>query len=186
MTFDSDKKSILSKIDKSKIGSVDKEILPLIKKINSSDDYYTTSSCAGRIMIISLKSERKNEAEWLLLTHKKTSFKEVKNSLKKLPKSEVWFMQEAPILHVATRTLEDAQELVNKARGIGFRRSGIQSTKTRFIVEIVSTEKIDSIIADKGKLLVDDNYLKILVKLGNSKLIKSREKIAKFYKLLEK
>ena len=182
MTFESDKKTILSKIDKSKKGSIDKEILKLINKINKSPNYYTTSSCAGRILVISKKSVRKNQAEWLFLTHKTANLKQVKNALRKLPNSEIWFKQEPPILHVVARTIEDAQDLVNIVRSIGFKRSGIQSTKKKITIEIGSTEVIATIIADKGRLLVNDDYLKVLIQKANKKLENSRKKIKNLYK----
>jgi len=50
--FQKDKEIQLSRDDFSKKGSVDKKIIPLIDKINSKDEYYTTSSCSGRIMLM--------------------------------------------------------------------------------------------------------------------------------------
>ena len=46
------KEHSLSKIDKSKKNSIDKNIKSLINIINKSDDYYTTSSCSGRIVLL--------------------------------------------------------------------------------------------------------------------------------------
>ena len=181
MTFESDKKTTLTKIDKSKKGKIDKEVLPLIKKINSSKNHYTTSSCAGRIIILA-RIGKKNQAKILFITHKKTNLKQVKAALKKLPKYDVWFKFEPLIMHIASRTLEHAQQLINKARAIGFRRSGIQSTKSRFVSELASTERIEAIIAQKEKLIVDDTYLKQLIKQANKKLEKNKIKIKKFYK----
>jgi len=113
MTFESDKKSILSKLDKSKIGEIDKEVLPLVKKINRSKDHYTTSSCAGRILIMT-KAKKKNQSKRLFITHKKTNLKQVKAALKVLPEETVWFKFEPLILHIASRTIADAQEMINK------------------------------------------------------------------------
>ena len=47
MAFETDKKTALTKIDKSKKGQIDEQIKPLCDLINSSVDYYTTSSCSG-------------------------------------------------------------------------------------------------------------------------------------------
>ena len=184
MTFEANKKTFLAKIDKSKKGSIDKEIRSLVNKINKSSDYYTTSSCAGRIVLLSKKSEKKQDAKWLLATHKKTNLKEVQNALKKIPSYPVWFRFEPLILHIAAKTIEDAQKIVNKARAVGFKRSGIQSTKRKITVEIASTEIIYTIIAEKGRFLVEDDYLKILVKEANKKLEKNKEKIKKFSQIL--
>lgn len=181
MNFDNDKKNFLRKIDKSKKGFVDKEIKPLVSKINSLKNYYTTSSCAGRVLLLIRKGKKKHETEWLFAKHRKISFNELKRELKKLPRQDVWFKQEGAILHIACRDLECAQRLVNLARNLGFRRTGIQATRKKIIIEIVGDEKIETIIAKNGKLLVTDNYLKELVKGANKKLKINNRKLKKLF-----
>ena len=180
MTFESDKKTTLNKIDKSKKGSIDKEILGLVNKINKSKNYYTTSSCSGRIVLLSKKSGKKQEAKWLFKSHKKITLEEIKSALKPLPKTDVYFRFEPLILHIAAENIEYAQRLVNLARNLGFKRTGIQSTKNKIIIEIASTEILETIIAKEGKLLVDSNYLKILIQEANKKLQQNNKKIKKF------
>ena len=51
MAFDNEKKTYLPKADKSKKGDLDTKIIPLLNKFNSLPDYYTTSSCSGRVYI---------------------------------------------------------------------------------------------------------------------------------------
>ena len=49
------KKSALNKLDQAMIEKkVDSSIIPLLDIINKSDDYYTSSSCAGRIVLIEM------------------------------------------------------------------------------------------------------------------------------------
>ena len=50
--FDREKREFLDKTDLSKKGSIDTPIVDLINLINSSDNYYTTSSCSGRAIIV--------------------------------------------------------------------------------------------------------------------------------------
>ena len=73
MSFENQKKVFLKKLDKSKEGHIDKEITQLVKKINSSDNYYTTSSCAGRIVLLEKKSDKKQEIRWLFKKHGKVN-----------------------------------------------------------------------------------------------------------------
>lgn len=181
MQFQNQKKTFLRKLDKSKKGEIDKEIKSLIKLINKSKNYYTTSSCSGRIVLLA-KKEKKKGSKWLFSSHKKISFKEIKNSLKTLPKQDVYFRFEPLILHVAADSIENAQKLVNKARDIGFKRTGIQSTKNKIIIEIASTEILNTIIAKNKKLLVNDSYLKVLIKEANKKIEQNNKKIKKFLK----
>jgi tRNA wybutosine-synthesizing protein 3 len=181
MDFETQKNKTLSKADYSKKGSIDKEIEPFLNKVNSLPNYYTTSSCAGRIDVISLsESKRKDESEWLFVSHQPVMIEEILNSLKSLPNNEVWFRMESAIVHICCKTLDDATSLLIKAKEAGLKHSGILSiTEKRIIVEIFGSEKIDTIIAKNSKLIVDNNYLGILVEIANSKLKETRKKIDK-------
>jgi len=81
--FQKEKSDFLNKKDKSKKGSIDKDIIPLIKLVNSNDDYYTTSSCAGRIVLLEMKSRKKNECRWIFTKHDRVKFNEINSALKK-------------------------------------------------------------------------------------------------------
>lgn len=50
--FDQWKKHCFSKVDLSKKGSVDEEIYPVVSLLNDSSNFFTTSSCSGRIILI--------------------------------------------------------------------------------------------------------------------------------------
>ena len=50
--FTSEKARALSKVDLSKKGSVDEPIADLIGYLNSLEDFYTTSSCSGRLCVL--------------------------------------------------------------------------------------------------------------------------------------
>ena len=52
MEFQQQKTKQLSKSDKSNIGKWDSKIKCLCNKINKKRDYYTTSSCAGRVVLL--------------------------------------------------------------------------------------------------------------------------------------
>lgn len=54
ISFAQDKLRVLNqKEDLSRKGSVDQPIVELVDYINSLDNYYTTSSCSGRILLFS-------------------------------------------------------------------------------------------------------------------------------------
>ena len=184
--FEKEKKDFLKKKDKSKKGTIDEGIKPLIDFINSLDNYYTTSSCSGRITLLVKKSDKKQDVSWLLHSHSKIKFNQIKNTLKDIPEYPVWFKQEPAIFHVCCRTMEDAQNLVDIARFSGFKRTGIQSTRKKINVEIGSNEVVYTILAENGKLLVTGDYLKVLIKEANKKLEKNKEKIKRFYTSVKK
>jgi len=87
-------------------------------------------------------------------------------------------------LHVACIDLSSGLKLLEKARIAGWKRSGLIAKGKRVILELMSTEKIEMPIMNNGKLLVDDNYLNLLVKEANRKLERAREKIKKFESLI--
>ena len=48
-------------------------------------------------------------------------------------------------------------------------------------MELISTEKIDALVSKNGKILIDEDYFKILVKEVNKKLEKTWEKIDRLH-----
>jgi len=176
------KKKQLTKSDKSNIGKWDSKIKTLCNKLNKKHNYYTTSSCAGRVVLLKGGID-KIENAFLFRTHKKITFEQIKKALDEIKYKELVEFQQTPcILHVACKTIEDAQNLVNKAKNSGWKHSGIMSTKKRVMVELHSTEKLDFPIIDKGKLLVDEGFLKIIVKQANLRLERVWDKIERLKK----
>jgi len=186
MNFINEKKIQLAKQDKSDKGDWDSEILPLIEKINANEDYYTTSSCSGRIILIKGK-EKKEEGLFLFRTHGEISFEEFKNALEKSIQKYnglIHFKQEPCILHVACSSLKKAQDLVDNGKLAGWKKSAIIASNRRIVAELLSTEKIEMPIGNNYRILVSDSYIKLLVKEANNKLSRTREKIKKLEKLL--
>lgn len=182
MDFAKEKQEFLARTDKSRKGSIDTPILDLVTKINVRNEYYTTSSCSGRVLVIEHHpSQRKDKMNWLFASH------ELVETIQpfEMPTNEVWFRMEPAILHVACNTIEAAQSLLTKAQEAGFKRSGILTIgKSRVIVELISTEKIETIVGKEGKWLIDKNYLAILIEKSNQKLKRTWEKIEKLSKNL--
>ncbi len=184
MNFDFQKKQALektNKFDNSKKRSIDIQILPLINLINSHPDYYTTSSCAGRIMLFK-ESNAKNNSEWTFCSHDKIKISQLDEYLAILPKETLFLRMEPPILHISARDMDAAGKLLKFANDAGFRRSCILSFSKRIILEIMIPEKLDAPISEKNRLLVTKDYIKKLVKHANLRLSKSRIKLKKFEK----
>ena len=178
--FSKEKADFLKKKDKSKKGHVDRDIINLLNAINSKKDYYTTSSCSGRIVLLEKLSNKKNEARWLFAKHNKIKFNElIKNFKKSRIKNEIWFKQEPIILHVRCRDLQSAKKLLDVSRKI-FKRAGIISlSEKKIIIEIIGSERTDTIIADKN-FAADEKYLKNLIKYANMNFVENKRKSEKF------
>tara|TARA_Y100000310_G_C20658494_1_gene803321 strand:- start:1381 stop:1941 length:561 start_codon:yes stop_codon:yes gene_type:complete len=183
--FQEQKQKQLKRKDKSNEGKWDSAIVKLCEMINSKKEYYTTSSCGGRISLVKGLKE-KAENVFLFKTHDKISFRELKKELEKASKYKglIYFKQEPCILHVACLNEEKGSKLLIRARIAGWKRSGMIATSKRVMLELMSTEKLELPIMMEGKILVDDDYLRLLVKEANKKLEKVREKINKFENLI--
>lgn len=55
--FEKQKVACLSQVDLSKKGSIDDQIKDLVQYINAKENFFTTSSCSGRISIFSEVSQ---------------------------------------------------------------------------------------------------------------------------------
>ncbi|MBW3011504.1 hypothetical protein KY326_04770 [Candidatus Woesearchaeota archaeon] len=180
------KKVFLSKLDKSKKGSIDKKIEDLCKKINKLKDYYTTSSCSGRIVIIKI-GKKKNEYRWLYISHSKITKKEF-DKIEKLYTNiwddknllnTCWIRFEPAILHVSCESIDDAQKLLDLARNTGFKLSGIISAKKN-VVEIRASERLDIPLS----VVLDVFALDTAIAEANRKLDETHTKIKKLTKKL--
>jgi len=188
--FQQSKKDTLSRPDKSFIGGVDAKIKPLCDQINSLNNFYTTSSCSGRVVIMVEKKQKDREL-FLEVFHDEISSRELKSQLaeilksKKHKKSLVKFKLEPCILHVACQNLVDADKLLKKAQFCGWKKSGLLTLGKKIILELNSTERLEFPIIKNSKILVGDEFLEIVVEESNRKLNDSWKKIEKLEKSLK-
>jgi len=213
-SFNQRKTSILSKQDKSHIGKWDKKVISLCNKINKSENYYTTSSCSGRAVIM-IEQEKKSSNLFLKVWHDLIDFKELKSVLlnlsnqksvisitnserKIMAKSDlkqnkyyrtkqenlIKFKCEPPILHIVCRDLKSASELLEKAKISGFKHSGIHVLKKNILLELNGPYRLEFPIINKEKILVSDDFLKLIAGQTNDKLKKGWLDIQKLEKCL--
>jgi tRNA wybutosine-synthesizing protein 3 len=184
--FDKRKKDVLSKSDKSHKNAWDKKIEKLCEKINSSENYYTTSSCSGRIVLM-IDQDKKDRDLFISVYHNKISLKKLKEDINSALKKgkKIKFKLEPCILHVSCRTLKDAENLYNKAKLAGWKKSGIIGLKNGVTLELNSTERLEFPVIDDKKILVSDEFLKIIIRDSNKKLKKSWMKIKKLEKTIK-
>lgn len=179
------KKDVLSKKDKSSIGEWDKPIINLCNKINSFEEYYTTSSCSGRALLM-IDKEKKQEGLFLKVYHDVFSFDEFKDAINEVKDNfNVKFKLDPCILHVACKNIDEAQKLYDKAKLAGWKKSGLISFDSRVILELNSSERLEFPVIEDGEILVSDAFLRKIVSESNQKLKKSWLKIEKLQKSLE-
>ena len=180
MDFNKKKQEILQKEDKSSKGSVDEKIKELCVTINKSPNFVTSSSCAGRILLVkSFENKNKQPKAWIWVTHNLATKEEVSAALKNYKEKEpLTFKQESAILHIYCKSLEHAEQFIEVARNSGFKRAGIITTKKHIVIEIICLEQLAVPIFDK-KILVTEEYLGYIIKEANRKLQKSWSVIAR-------
>ncbi|XRO77563.1 tRNA(Phe) 7-((3-amino-3-carboxypropyl)-4-demethylwyosine(37)-N(4))-methyltransferase Taw3 [Methanocaldococcus sp. 10A] len=179
MGFLDDKKRTLMNLELAiREGLVDEEIIPILNKINEIDNYYTTSSCIGRVGIMEIPKDKnpKIYSRWLGKWHHYATYDEMFDALKERKEGYLVFVMNSPILHIACKDIDSAKKMLELAIHSGLKASSIKSvSEKRVIVEILTTYKVDAPIGEDGKIFVDNNYLMFLLDYSNSKLKKARE-----------
>ncbi len=181
--FSKRKQDVLSKEDKSSKGSWDERIIDLCEKINSCENYYTTSSCSGRIIIMK-DIEKKGPNLFLFISHDHISFEDINNFIRNTSEKNVKFKFEPFILHIACRDLESAKSFLKLSKKCGIKNSGVISLGKNIVVEIKGSQKLEFPLIRKGSILVSPAFLMEIVNESNKYLKQSWELIEKLKKLL--
>ncbi len=192
--FDEGKQRVLARLgrpDRSKKGAVDEEAWPLIDAINTLDDYYTTSSCAGRItLFVEPSSGKKHEGAWLLVSHQPVTRALVSDALRpdalRAHEGTVWFRMEGAIFHIACRDLAAADALLKTCKAAGWKHSGVTGTSPKILIEATTSERIDVPIAKDGERFVPEGFIDYLIAEANRKLEATAKKRARLVALLRK
>jgi tRNA wybutosine-synthesizing protein 3 len=187
--FDQWKHDALSndKEDLSRKHSIDDYIINLINQINNHNDYYTSSSCSGRTIVLTsssiVTSSTKSDCQWLYVTHEQADLSTILKCLEDRPKDidMISIKFEAFILHVICRTLECAKVLLNIALECGYRNSGLViSNQGKITLAIRSTHVLEVPLVIGGCLCVNEEYITQIVKIANEKMTANMMKIDKF------
>ncbi|KAH0674657.1 tRNA wybutosine-synthesizing protein 2/3/4 [Solanum tuberosum] len=193
--------------DKSPKGNIDAPIIPLLNTLNSHASYFTTSSCSGRISILSqpiipITNPTKKKAKggkWVFISHDpielhlilshlfpSKSTQPVKNVTEVADLHSLVFRFEPLIIAVECKDIEAAQFLVSLAISSGFRESGITSVNKRVIIAIRCSIRLEVPLGDTEKIMVSPEYVKYLVELANEKMEVNRKRTDNFLDVLLK
>ncbi|KAK3188377.1 hypothetical protein Dsin_027938 [Dipteronia sinensis] len=174
--------------DKSPKGTLDEPIVPLINVINSHPDYFTTSSCSGRVSIFSHPANRPKGGSWLYITHDLADADAILSLLfpaaDPTRRDQLVFRFEPLIVAVECRDVESAQHLVSLAVASGLRESGVTSVKKRVIVGIRCSIRLEVPFGESGDILVSKDYVRFLVGLANEKMEANRKRTDGFFQAL--
>jgi tRNA wybutosine-synthesizing protein 3 len=182
------KKNALEHLTKAiDLKQVDSGIQPILNIINNSDEYYTTSSCFGRIVLLEIPTiGNKKEAKFLGKWHRPIELNDLLIAIKNAKEGQIWVLSQSPIIHIAAFSDNAAEKILKVAIACGFKNSGIKSIGKRIVIEILSTERLDAPIGKNGKVFCNNEYLYLLVKISNEIIEKSTLKLKKLEEKLRK
>ncbi|WP_457750703.1 tRNA(Phe) 7-((3-amino-3-carboxypropyl)-4-demethylwyosine(37)-N(4))-methyltransferase Taw3 [Thermococcus sp.] len=171
-------------------GKVDGDIIDLLLLINSIQGIYTTSSCSGRIGIIEEPAlGAKPLSRWLIKVHREMTFEEAKKALQNASEGLIFLKSQPPIFHIVAEDLEKAKRVHELGLASGFKYTTFKVISKRYLVEINATEYLTAPLGRDGKILIDDEYLRFAVDLGNEMLKRSKGRLPRLernFKALKK
>ena len=180
------KKSALEKLQKAKKeDKIDKGIKPILDIINKSHEYYTSSSCYGRIVLLEIPNiGDKKGAKFLGKWHRTIDVDELLSAAKNAKIGQIWILSQSPIIHIKAKTIEAAERLLKTAIASGFKNTGIKSLGKKIVIEDCSTERLDAPVGKDGYLFCNREHLELLTDISNEILKKSNKKMLKFEQYL--
>jgi len=164
---------------------VDEILIPFLLKIADIPDIFTSSSCAGRIMLLSTdEHEDKEVSHFHKRYHRTINFNELKSALEEDTKEmDIWFKVEPFIFHFGTKDYDKAKEVLKFCAEFGLKKAGIITAKDgKFIIEATATQYMALPLKVNNKVLVDETYLHFILDRGNKKLEANYSLLDKFEK----
>ena len=185
--------------DRSRAGAVDAAIAPFVQTVNSKRHLYTTSSCAGRL-IVTLNEEAPAGygIPWLFVSHEPVEEaaaleRQVRAALaaqaaERVAGSSVWLKLEPPIVAVVCSGEAAAARLLNLARGAaGLKRCAVIALRgaAGLVVSVSDTGRVETLLAEGAAWLSPPQLLAATLRLANRKLAHSRARLERFRLALE-
>ena len=159
----------------------DEQIMPILHILNNINECYTTSSCAGRTVLLEIpRIGDKKAAKFLGKWHEIIKISNIKKASEKAKKGLIWILAQSPVIHIGCNDINIADKLLKTAIASGFKHSGLKSSRRKIIVEVCSTERLDSPIGRDGFLFCNEEYLQLLIDISNEIFQASNYKISKF------
>ena len=186
LSFERYKQSILQRLDKSRKGSIDTPILPLINLINTHPGFVTLSSCSGRALLYT-PGGKKHETVWHYVTHDDpdedllTAYHTTCKEAHLLD-----FKYEGAILHAAAETPALAMRLLSLAQRKGWKHSGIISLKPgRIILELIIPLSL-SLPVKRDGLCLDEHFFQHILREAAAKQEENWRRIKRFQEAFRK
>lgn len=200
MHFRNEKVLALSKLsdggDKSVKGMVDAFAVTIVKLLNEDENYYTTSSCSGRIIVLGSnigsthKTQKKKNLKWEEVHHNVLfhidAFIDRILAVNPANHEQIMFKFEPFIMHIRCANVEASQRLLTVALAAGYRNSGVVISNTgRCTLAVRDTAMLEVPLAQDSTFWVDRTYMRRLCREANSRMAENLDKLQKFEKAIE-
>ena len=166
-------------------GEADESVVEIVELINSSEDFYTTSSCGGRIVLCVSKDNDKESFRFLGKWHHKITEKELRETLENFDdEGTLWFKMEPFIFHICGRNVETSSEIIREVKSIGLKSSGIFQTEKRVMFQVIGEDWLSVPVGEKGRTTISSKMIPMLVEKANKKMEDNLERLEKFEKII--
>ncbi|MEM0225027.1 MAG: hypothetical protein QXS24_04310 [Desulfurococcaceae archaeon] len=171
------------------IGYLDRDLLPLLILMNRDEEIFTTSSCSGRITVMDSEFPwDRDETNIIFKSHIPVELNDLNFIFKYSPYKKIWIIVNGPIIHFYSSSTRKASRILNAARRIGFKHSGIiHATKTKgFFVELITGIYLTQLIRTRDNIIISIDNMKDLLTTFNSALIEGKNRLQRLFLELKK
>ncbi len=166
---------------------IDTAMVGLCDFISGTKNFFTSSGCSGRILLLGLIDRSKKNSYFHRKWHEKAKAREVIKALEEETKGEIWLKMEPFIIHLGTNSLKNAVKLLSLKDKSGIKRGGIITAKPgKFIVELIGTEEISVLVKRGKKILASEAFIREIVREANKKIGLNRKRVEKFERIARK
>jgi tRNA wybutosine-synthesizing protein 3 len=171
------------------IGYLDVELLPLLVLLNRDVNLFTTSSCSGRITVMDANYPwERDETAIVFKTHGPIASFELEFMYKVPPHKRYWLIVSGPIIHIYSRSIKLALKILQLARRVGFKHSGVMnySSERGAFIELVTGVYVTQLIRTREIVLVNQRDLEHLARTFNQALIEGKRRLNSLYQELSR
>ena len=168
---------------------IDPLMISISKHVEKTKNYFTTSTCSGRITLMDLnEDESKKENVFYRKWHRKVKMEEVWKAIEDYSTNgNVWLRQDAFVYVIGTNTWENAEKIIRACQEAGVKRYGVHHfEEEKILMEIFGTQNMSIPLITKGKILIEKKHVKEWVKIANQKWTRNENKRKQFEKVLKK
>jgi len=171
------------------IGYLDTELLPLLVLVNRDVDLYTTSSCSGRVVVMDSEYPWEREETGIVFkTHNPIKPSDLEFIYSKPVYKRLWIVVSGPIIHIYSRSFKLASTILNTARRVGFKHSGVMhySKDTGLFIELVTGIYIAQLARTRDEVIIEQTKIAKLVDVVNNTLLEGKKRLEALYVELSK